>query len=50
LPLGPPLLQAYGNAGTQTTGLHWLYLATFAVVFFAGAWITLVRRCPSSTR
>jgi ABC-type multidrug transport system ATPase subunit len=49
-PLGPPLLQAYGNAGTQTTGVYWLYLAAFAVVFFAGAWITLVRRCSSSTR
>ena len=46
-PLGPPLLQAYGNAVTQTTGLYWLYLAAFAVVFFAGAWITLVRRCST---
>jgi len=43
-PLGPPLLQAYGNAGTQATGVYWLYLAAFAVVFFAGAWLTLVRR------
>src|SRR5207248_6059724 len=33
-PLGPPLLQAYGNAGTQATGVYWLYLAAFAVVFF----------------
>jgi hypothetical protein len=46
-PLGPPLLQAYGNAGTQTTGLYWLYLAAFAVVFFAGASVTLVRRCST---
>jgi ABC-type multidrug transport system ATPase subunit len=49
-PLGPPLLQAYGNAGTQTTSLYWLYLAAFAAVFFLGAWITLVRRCSSGTR
>lgn len=49
-PLGPPLLQAYGNAGSQTTSLYWLYLAAFAAVFFLGAWITLVRQCSSSTR
>jgi ABC-type multidrug transport system ATPase subunit len=49
-PLGPPLLQAYGDAGTRTTGLYWLYLAAFTVVFFAGAWLTLIRRCSSSAR
>jgi len=49
-PLGPPLLHAYGNAGTQTTSLYWLYLAAFAVVFFGGAWLMLVRRCSSGTR
>jgi hypothetical protein len=36
-PLGPPLLRAYGTAGTATTGVYWLYLGAFAVVFFAGA-------------
>jgi hypothetical protein len=49
-PLGPPLLQAYGDAGTQTTSVYWLYLAAFAVVFFAGAWITLVRKCKADAR
>ena len=49
-PLGPPLLRAYGSAGTATTGVYWLYLAAFAVVFFAGAWVTLVRKCRRSTR
>jgi ABC-type transport system involved in multi-copper enzyme maturation permease subunit len=49
-PLGPPLLRAYGAAGTATTGVYWLYLGAFAVVFFAGAWVTLVRKCRRSTR
>jgi hypothetical protein len=49
-PLGPPLLRAYGDAGTQATGVYWLYLAAFVAVFFIGAWMTLVRRCRGSTR
>jgi len=49
-PLGPPLLRAYGDAGTSSTGTYWLYLAAFAVVFFATAWATLVRRCRRSAR
>ena len=49
-PLGPPLLQAYGNAGSRTTSVYWLYLAAFTVVFFVAAWVVLVRKCKSSTR
>jgi ABC-type multidrug transport system ATPase subunit len=49
-PLGPPLLRTYGNAGTQTTGVYWLYLGAFAVVFFLGAWVVLVRRCRRGSR
>ena len=49
-PLGPPLLKAYGDAGTQATGVYWIYLAAFTVVFFAAAWLVLERRCRSSTR
>ena len=49
-PLGPPLLRAYGDAGTQTTGVYWDYLGAFAVVFFAGAWVTLARKCRRNTR
>jgi ABC-type multidrug transport system ATPase subunit len=49
-PLGPPLLRAYGSAGTASTGAYWLYLGAFAVVFLAGAWVTLVRKCRRSTR
>jgi ABC-type multidrug transport system ATPase subunit len=49
-PLGPPLVAAYGDAGTQATGVYWLYLAAFTVVFFVGAWLTLRRRCRRTTR
>ena len=43
-PLGPPLVRAYGTAGTQATGVYWLYLGAFVLVFLAGAWAVLVRR------
>jgi len=42
-PLGPPLLESYGDAGTQPTGTYWLILAAFAVVFLAATWGVLVR-------
>jgi ABC-type multidrug transport system ATPase subunit len=48
--LGPPLLKAYGDAGTQATGIYWLYLVAFTAVFFAGAWLVLERRCRRGTR
>ncbi|HEX4526402.1 MAG TPA: ATP-binding cassette domain-containing protein [Gaiellaceae bacterium] len=43
-PLGPPLVRAYGTAGTQATGVYWLYLGAFVLVFLTGAWAVLVRR------
>jgi ABC-type multidrug transport system ATPase subunit/ABC-type transport system involved in multi-copper enzyme maturation permease subunit len=49
-PLGPPLVRAYGDAGTQPLGVYWLYLAAFTVVFFAGAWATLVLTCRRRAR
>ena len=49
-PLGPPLVAAYGDAGTQATGTYWLYLAAFTVVFFAGAVAILRRRTRRATR
>jgi ABC-type multidrug transport system ATPase subunit len=49
-PLGPPLLKAYGDAGTQATVIYWGYLAAFTIVFFAGAWLVLDRRCRRGTR
>jgi ABC-type multidrug transport system ATPase subunit len=48
--LGPPLLDAYGNAGTRATGIYWLLLAGFTIVFFVGAWLILRRRTRTATR
>jgi hypothetical protein len=49
-PLGPPLIASYGDAGTQATGVYWLFLTAFTVVFFFGAWVTLRRRFSRSRR
>jgi ABC-type multidrug transport system ATPase subunit len=49
-PLGPPLIAAYGDAGRQATGVYWLYLAAFTVVFFFGAWLILRRKTRRSAR
>jgi ABC-type multidrug transport system ATPase subunit len=49
-PLGPPLVAAYGDAGTQATGVYWLYLTAFTAVFFFGAWLTLRHRCRRGLR
>jgi ABC-type multidrug transport system ATPase subunit len=37
-PLGPPLLESYGNAGTQPVGSYWLILVGFAAVFLVATW------------
>ena len=42
-PLGPPLLESYGDAGTYSTGTYWLALAAFAVVFLVATWAVVVR-------
>ena len=42
-PLGPPLLESYGDAGTYSTGTYWLALAAFAVVFLVATWAVIVR-------
>ena len=36
-------ISTYGSAGSHATTTYWIYLAIFAVVFFAAAWITLAR-------
>jgi hypothetical protein len=48
--LGPPLLDAYGDAGTRATGVYWFLLAAFTIVFFIGAWLILRRRTRTATR
>jgi ABC-type multidrug transport system ATPase subunit len=42
-PLGPPLLDSYGQAGTQPIGTYWLILAGFAAVFMVATWVVLRR-------
>jgi ABC-type transport system involved in multi-copper enzyme maturation permease subunit len=42
-PLGQPLLDSYGDAGTLPTGTYWLVLTLFAVAFLGATWIVLVR-------
>jgi ABC-type multidrug transport system ATPase subunit len=49
-PLGPPLLESYGDAGTQSIGSYWLILAAFAVVFLVSTWAVLVRTTRKSQR
>jgi len=49
-PLGPPLLESYGSAGTQPIGIYWLILVAFAVVFLLATWVALVRATRKSQR
>jgi ABC-type multidrug transport system ATPase subunit len=49
-PLGPPLLQSYGDAGTMAIGSYWLILTAFAVVFLVATWAVLVRTTRTSQR
>jgi ABC-type multidrug transport system ATPase subunit len=49
-PLGPPLLDSYGDAGTQSTGTYWLVLTVFAVVLLVATWRVLVRTTRGSMR
>lgn len=49
-PLGPPLLDSYGDTGTYATGTYWLILGIFCVVLAIGAWATLRMTSRRSTR
>ncbi|MFI6643011.1 ATP-binding cassette domain-containing protein [Streptomyces sp. NPDC050504] len=44
-PLGPPLLASYGDSFGHPAGRGWLVLAGFTLVFLAGTWAVLVRKC-----
>jgi ABC-type multidrug transport system ATPase subunit len=48
--LGPPLLKAYGPAGSSPIGVYWAYLGCFVVVFFAAAWVVLTRSLRRARR
>ena len=49
-PLGPPLLETYGDAGTLTTQTYWTILAAFTALFLAAAWVVLSRSLRRSNR
>lgn len=44
-PLGPPLLDAYGDSFGHPASRGWLILAGFAVLFLVVTWAVLVRKC-----
>jgi hypothetical protein len=48
-PLGPPLLESYGDAGTYATGTYWLVLAAFAIALLVATWAVLVRSTRNAT-
>ena len=41
--LGPPLLETFGDAGTEPTGVYWAALASFTLIFSAAALVVLRR-------
>jgi ABC-type transport system involved in multi-copper enzyme maturation permease subunit len=49
-PLGPPLLESYGDAGTQSTGTYWVILSAFAVVLLVATWAVMARSTQRSMR
>jgi hypothetical protein len=49
-PLGPPLLESYGEAGTSATALYCLVLAAFAVAFLAATVGVLARTTRGTSR
>ena len=49
-PLGPPLIEAYGEAGTLATTTYWAILAGFAAVFLTAAWVVLARSMRRAER
>ncbi|MCX5563166.1 ATP-binding cassette domain-containing protein [Streptomyces sp. NBC_00038] len=44
-PLGPPLLDSYGDSFGHPASRGWLILAGFALLFMAATWVVLVRKC-----
>jgi ABC-type multidrug transport system ATPase subunit len=43
-PLGPPLVEAYGNAGTSAITTYWAYLLGFTFLFLLSGWAVLRRK------
>ncbi|MFP5219491.1 MAG: ATP-binding cassette domain-containing protein [Actinomycetes bacterium] len=49
-PLGPPLLEAYGDAGTAPTATYWATLAGFTLAFLVATLVVLRLRFRSAAR
>jgi len=49
-PLGPPLLESYGGAGTASTGTYCLVLVGFSVLFLTATAAVLARSTRTTTR
>ena len=49
-PLGPPLLESYGNAGTASTATYWLILAAFVIAVLAATTGVLARTSRHAAR
>ena len=49
-PLGPPLVQSYGDAGLEATTTYWIYLVGFTVAFFASTWALMRRKLRHAKR
>ncbi|MFC4053749.1 ATP-binding cassette domain-containing protein [Actinomadura syzygii] len=43
-PLGPPLLDSYGDTFSRAVAVDWAVLGGFAALFLAGTWLVIVRR------
>ena len=49
-PLGPPLLDSYGDGATSSLATYWLVLAVSIVVLLAATWLLLQRSTRRATR
>ncbi|MGI5522335.1 ATP-binding cassette domain-containing protein [Micromonospora sp. CA-259024] len=48
-PLGPPLLETYGDSFSRPVWVNWLVLGGFVVLFLGATWAVLVRRGDRGT-
>jgi hypothetical protein len=49
-PLGPPLLESFGDAGSASTGTYAAVLAAFAVALLCATWAVLARTATNAAR
>jgi hypothetical protein len=49
-PLGPPLLESFGDAGSASTGTYAVVLIVFAALLLAATWMVLARSTRHTSR